>query len=165
MVFKARFEGIVRGLPQGIEPTTTVGAPPECYPYTEQVSYTYDQTDITEPGYWEVNVEIEQDREAEGGSQWGPFTLTITSPGCRGASFVADGSVTFDVFLKKYRLASQVSDGTNSYWIKDIDAREMLEDKQDILTSGTNIKTINNTSLLGSGNISIMALQIIDYSE
>ena len=27
--------------------------------------------------------------------------------------------------------------------------------KQDTLTSGTNIKTINNTSLLGSGNISI----------
>jgi hypothetical protein len=27
--------------------------------------------------------------------------------------------------------------------------------KQDVLTSGTNIKTINNTSVLGSGNISI----------
>ena len=31
------------------------------------------------------------------------------------------------------------------------------EDKQDVLVSGTNIKTINNESILGSGNISIEA--------
>ena len=127
MVFKARFEGIVRGLPQGIEPTTTISAPPECYPYTEQVSYSYTQPDITEPGYWGVTVQIIQDMEAESGSRWGPFTLTITSPGCQGVSFVADYSEEFDIFLKKYPTVSQLSDGTNSYWIKDIDAREILE--------------------------------------
>lgn len=32
---------------------------------------------------------------------------------------------------------------------------EIIDDKQDTLVSGTNIKTINNTSLLGSGNIDI----------
>lgn len=32
---------------------------------------------------------------------------------------------------------------------------EIIDDKQDTLVSGTNIKTINNTSILGSGNISI----------
>lgn len=32
---------------------------------------------------------------------------------------------------------------------------DALDDKQDLLVSGTNIKTINNTSLLGSGNITI----------
>lgn len=32
---------------------------------------------------------------------------------------------------------------------------ELVDDKQDTLVSGTNIKTINNISLLGSGNISI----------
>lgn len=32
---------------------------------------------------------------------------------------------------------------------------ELDSDKQDTLVSGTNIKTINNTSLLGSGNITI----------
>lgn len=32
---------------------------------------------------------------------------------------------------------------------------DLLDEKQDLLTSGTNIKTINNESLLGSGNISI----------
>lgn len=32
---------------------------------------------------------------------------------------------------------------------------EIIDNKQDTLVSGTNIKTINNTSLLGSGNIDI----------
>jgi len=40
----------------------------------------------------------------------------------------------------------------NEYDIKDSTARST---KQDTLVSGTNIKTINNTSLLGSGNITI----------
>lgn len=132
MVKKARFEGIVRGLPKGVEPTVTVSAPSECYPYTEQISYSYTQPDITELGYWSVTVDIEQDREAESGSQWGPFTLTITSPSCQGVNFVADSSAGFDILLKKYRTVSQLSDGTNIYWVKDIDAREMLETKADI---------------------------------
>jgi hypothetical protein len=32
---------------------------------------------------------------------------------------------------------------------------ELVDGKQDTLVSGTNIKTINNQSLLGSGNIDI----------
>jgi hypothetical protein len=32
---------------------------------------------------------------------------------------------------------------------------ELVDNKQDTLVSGTNIKTINNQSLLGSGNIDI----------
>lgn len=32
---------------------------------------------------------------------------------------------------------------------------EIIDDKQDTLVSGTTIKTINNQSLLGSGNIDI----------
>lgn len=32
---------------------------------------------------------------------------------------------------------------------------EIIDGKQDTLVSGTNIKTINNTSILGSGNISV----------
>ena len=50
---------------------------------------------------------------------------------------------------------SNISDGTNTYVIKDAEARTALSSKQDILESGTNIKTINGTSLLGSGNIEI----------
>ena len=129
MVMRESFNGIVRGLPQGVEPTVTVSAPSECYPYTEEISYSYTQPDVTEPGYCVVTVQIEQDREAESGSQWGPFTLTITSPGCQGVSFVADSLAEFDILLKKYRTVSQLSDGTNIYWVKDIDAREILETK------------------------------------
>ena len=36
----------------------------------------------------------------------------------------------------------------------------LAKNKQDKLTSGTNIKTINNQSLLGSGNINIIASSI-----
>lgn len=50
---------------------------------------------------------------------------------------------------------SQLSDGTNIYTIKDSEARTALSGKQDTLVSGTNIKTINNESILGSGNIDI----------
>ena len=43
----------------------------------------------------------------------------------------------------------------SEYNLKDSTARSGLSGKQDTLVSGTNIKTINNTSLLGSGNIDI----------
>lgn len=42
---------------------------------------------------------------------------------------------------------------TNSY--EDLSDLPDLDGKQDVLVSGENIKTINNTSLLGSGNINI----------
>ena len=47
--------------------------------------------------------------------------------------------------------------GTNEYEIVDSTARSTITTKQDTLVSGTNIKTINNNSLLGSGNIDIQA--------
>lgn len=50
---------------------------------------------------------------------------------------------------------SNLSNGTDTYAIKDAEARTAIAGKQDTLVSGTNIKTINNTSILGSGNISI----------
>ena len=40
--------------------------------------------------------------------------------------------------------------------------QDLLDEKQDTLVSGTNIKTINNTSLLGSGNITISSGQATD---
>lgn len=50
---------------------------------------------------------------------------------------------------------SKLSDGINTYEIKDATARTALSNKQDALVSGTNIKTINNESILGEGNITI----------
>lgn len=42
---------------------------------------------------------------------------------------------------------------------------ELVDNKQDTLVSGTNIKTINNTSILGSGNIVIQAGADVDLSN
>lgn len=42
-----------------------------------------------------------------------------------------------------------------TYYVKDAEARQDILNKQDTLVSGTNIKTINNQSILGSGNIDI----------
>lgn len=44
---------------------------------------------------------------------------------------------------------------TDEYDIKDTVARNGLDGKQDTLVSGTNIKTINGTSLLGSGDLDV----------
>jgi hypothetical protein len=40
-------------------------------------------------------------------------------------------------------------------------ANQSLDNKQDTLVSGTNIKTINGNSLLGSGNLSVGSISVI----
>jgi hypothetical protein len=42
---------------------------------------------------------------------------------------------------------------------------ELVDDKQDTLVSGTNIKTINNTSLLGSGNVAFPIVSSVSSSS
>lgn len=49
----------------------------------------------------------------------------------------------------------EISINNTVYDIKDATARNGLLSKQDTLVSGTNIKTINSQSLLGSGDISV----------
>lgn len=53
-------------------------------------------------------------------------------------------------------------DGTTGNIIKD---GGNPSDKQDALVSGTNIKTLNGNSLLGSGNLVITAIPPLDYEE
>ena len=43
---------------------------------------------------------------------------------------------------------SKISNGTNTYDIKDTTARTGLSNKQDVLVSGTNIKTINGNRII-----------------
>ena len=57
-------------------------------------------------------------------------------------------------------ISKVVLPSTDEYDIKDTVARNGLNGKQDTLVSGTNIKTINNTSLLGSGNIDISGTSV-----
>ena len=40
-----------------------------------------------------------------------------------------------------------------------------LDSKQDVLLSGVNIKTVNNQSILGSGNVRIDASSVIGDTE
>lgn len=79
---------------------------------------------------------------------------------------------------KTYVRSIKFSQSGETYWVKDADAQEsiaalqtdkanvntvytkeeanaLLDEKQAVLESGVNIKTINNTSILGSGNIDI----------
>ena len=55
----------------------------------------------------------------------------------------------------------------NGYNLKDAEARQELENKQDKLVSGSNIKTINNQSILGDGNIVIQGgdADLSDYAK
>lgn len=52
-------------------------------------------------------------------------------------------------------LSSLPSHNHDDRYYTESEVDDALDDKQDLLVSGTNIKTINNTSLLGSGNITI----------
>jgi hypothetical protein len=45
------------------------------------------------------------------------------------------------------------SDGAGGYVTKSVTGANILASKQDTLVSGTNIKTINGSSVLGSGNL------------
>ena len=50
----------------------------------------------------------------------------------------------------------QFTDKNNEvYLVRDSEARVLISGKQDALVSGTNIKTINGESILGSGNLVI----------
>ena len=51
------------------------------------------------------------------------------------------------------------------YYVKDSEARASITGKQDTLVSGSHIKTLNNESLLGSGNISITPVTNHVYVE
>ena len=66
-------------------------------------------------------------------------------------------SVTYPVSGSPYATCpTPTEDTTTSKQIDTVGARNTaIANKQDTLVSGTNIKTINNTSLLGSGNIDI----------
>ena len=58
------------------------------------------------------------------------------------------------------------SQDLSDYYTKE-ETDDLLEDKQDTLVSGTNIKTINNQSILGTGNIEIESSEQIqaDWTE
>lgn len=75
--------------------------------------------------------------------------LTICDEGTILSVVKASGTLTISCTID-----SQLS-STSENPVQNSTVTNALSDKQDTLISGTNIKTINNTSLLGSGNIDI----------
>ena len=62
----------------------------------------------------------------------------------------------YDDLINKPVIPENVSDLTNDLdFVESGDMTTALANKQDVLLSGTNIKTINNQSVLGAGNITI----------
>ena len=68
-----------------------------------------------------------------------------------------DGFITNDELEKKGYL-------TEHQDLSNLATKDELTNKQDVLISGTNIKTINNESILGSGNIEIKSASGSNYS-
>ena len=137
---------IVRGVPSTVQPTCSAGP-----------TLSWDSTN----NYWCY-------RYYSGGES---FPITISATGY--TSVVVDNYTSVDSYnWIDVTLAESVtlyianlSDGINTYEIKDPTAREMLSCKQDTLVSGTNIKTINNTSILGSGNIALPSVEEFTAAE
>lgn len=69
---------------------------------------------------------------------------------------------TISITDKNGTTTASISDGEE---YDDTEIRSLIAEKQDELVSGTNIKTINNTSILGSGNIDIQGGGTDDYSQ
>jgi len=71
-------------------------------------------------------------------------------------------TATISITDKNGTTRASISDGEE---YDDTEIRGLIAEKQDELVSGTNIKTINNTSILGSGNIDIQGGGTDDYSQ
>ena len=73
--------------------------------------------------------------------------------------------ITFNTDAGKQEIdipLTEIFDASNYYTKTEVDTA--LSGKQETLVSGTNIKTINNESLLGSGNINIEAAGTVDQT-
>lgn len=77
-----------------------------------------------------------------------------------------EGEVGLELDTGKQKVGDGVTAWNNldyNYYTE-TETDDLLADKQNILVSGTNIKTINNTSLLGSGNIDTSDVFIAEYN-
>ena len=89
-----------------------------------------------------------------------PTIPTKTSDLINDSDFVSEDDLSEVAFSGSYVSLSDVPTALSDFdndtdYITSAEVSTELETKQDTLVSGTNIKTINNTSLLGSGNINI----------
>ena len=152
MVYRTKIEYDVFGVPQDVEPTVTCEADAESYPYTFSSEPTW-STD-----HWQV-VASAVGTTSSPGSRWGLFTFTLSATG-----FVpiisenVDGTQALTVTMERLPVAN-LSDGENTYQIKDSIARSDIATLQSSLatvaTSGDysdldnlpTIPTVNNSTI------------------
>lgn len=85
---------------------------------------------------------------------------TVATPGREDINNIQHNTLTFLVNGKlaaKYIISPEANNHTVTLEEIELVDSSDLDEKQDTLVAGTNIKTINNESLLGSGNINISA--------
>lgn len=75
---------------------------------------------------------------------------------------VSEATSTSDGYAKAFDVKGYVDDALTEYATKPVvsSLTEKVNKKQDTLVSGTNIKTIGGTSLLGSGNIDMSLIKV-----
>ena len=83
--------------------------------------------------------------------------VTFSSEGYRNLDVII-GTTDVVTFTEGFQTIAFYKHAGTTYEIEDEQARTDILTKQDTLVSGTNIKTINNNSILGSGNIDIDSL-------
>ena len=92
--------------------------------------------------------------ETHGYYNWNDtHTVGVSCDGYLTTSGTTDGNGKVYITLTTVQYVSKLSNGNTTYTIKDREARTALSGKQDTLVSGTNIKTVGGTTILGSGNI------------
>lgn len=134
-------------------------------------SATNMELEIFHPVYWHDGTGIRAWTGAEGGGSTVSVTQSLSS-GTQVASISVDGTATA-LYAPTPPTASTTTpsmDGTASYgsgtsYARSNHVHPTDTSRQATLVSGTNIKTINSTSLLGSGNIAIAGLPSVTSSD
>lgn len=69
-----------------------------------------------------------------------------------------------DIVINEGGTIDSTLDSTSTNAVQNKVVKNALDGKQDTLVSGTSIKTINSTSLLGSGDVATMKARVVDTS-
>lgn len=76
--------------------------------------------------------------------------------------FIKNKGANSPIYIPRNNIKS-TSEGSDAIYVTDIELEAGLSKKQDTLVSGKSIKTINNESLLGEGNIEVV-VDLSDYA-
>lgn len=124
-------------------------------------NYNNEYIDIKQNKNQNINIEESKNQNIYIDNNGTPFNITDVL--VNGVSVVSKNIAYVIVPTKLSELQNDVGyitneiDPTVPFYVKEITLSDInnWNSKQDLLVSGTNIKTINNSSLLGSGNINI----------